>query len=168
MRRHGIPTITIQDVASVAEILGAIAVVASLVYLGRQIHQANAQSQADARYSFVDAYGQLNLTIAQNKELASIFRRGMQGSDLDEDEAIQFFTFLGQFLNTWSVLFDLHRENHLPESQWTVIRKDIITIITEPGGRKFWDEVGSLGVQEDFRVEVERILASGETSYRIG
>jgi len=137
------------------------------VYLGRQIHQANAQSQADARYSFLDAYGQLNLTVAENKNLASVFRRGMQGLDLDEDEAIQYFVLLGQFLNTWSVLFDLHAEGHLPSTQWIVIRKDIITMLSTPGGRAFWDDIGKLGVHDSFQNEVERILASKETSYKV-
>jgi hypothetical protein len=137
------------------------------VYLGRQIHQANAQSQADARYSFVDAYGQMNLSIAENKDLASVFRRGMQGMELDEDEAIQYIAFLGQFLNTWTVLYDLHVERHLPDTQWTVIRKDMITMLSTPGGLKFWNDVGKLGVHEKFQNEVETILASDEVSYKI-
>ena len=156
-----------EAVGGVAEILGAVAVVASLLYLGRQIHQANAQSQADARYSFLDAYGHMNLTMAENKGLASVFRRGLQGLDIDEDEAVQFLAFLGQFLNTWSVLFDLHEERQLPETQWAVIRKDIITLLTTPGGRLFWDDVGKLGVHDDFRNEVEKIMASGGTSYSV-
>ena len=143
------------------------AVVASLVYLGRQIHQTNAQSQADARYSFLEAYGQMNLTVAGDKDLASVFRRGMQGLELDEDEAIQYFAFLGQFLNTWSVLFDLHVERHLPDSQWIVIKKDIITMLSTPGGRAFWNDIGKLGVHNEFENEVENILASAETSYEI-
>ena len=141
--------------------------VASLVYLGRQIHQANAQSQADARYSFLDSYGQMNLTVAEDKDLASVFRRGMKGLDLDEDEAIQYFAIMGQFINTWSVLFDLHVERHLPDTQWIVIRKDIITMLSTPGGWTFWDDVGTLGVHDDFRNEIEKILASEETSYKI-
>ena len=109
----------------------------------------------------------MNLTVAEDKDLASVFRRGMQGLELDEDEAIQYLAFLGQFLNTWSVLFDLHVERHLPDTQWTVIRKDIITMLSTPGGRAFWDDVGKLGVHDDFHNEVEKILASEEISYKI-
>jgi len=109
----------------------------------------------------------MNLTVAEDKNLASIFRRGMQGLELDEDEAIQYIAFLGQFLNTWSVLFDLHVEGHLPDSQWTVIRKDMITMLSTPGGREFWNDVGKLGVHYDFENAVEKILASEETSYKI-
>ena len=103
--------------------------------------------------------------VAQDKDLASVFRRGMQGLELDEDEAIQYLAFLGQFLNTWSVLFDLHVERHLPDSQWIVIKKDIITIPSTLGGRAFWEDVGKLGVHDDFKNEIEKILASEETSY---
>tara|TARA_R110002096_G_scaffold57545_3_gene145925 strand:+ start:812 stop:1288 length:477 start_codon:yes stop_codon:yes gene_type:complete len=156
-----------QNLALFAEILGAVAVVASLVYLGRQIHQTNAQSQAAARYSFLEAYGQMNLTVAQNKDLASVFRRGSQGLELDEDEAIQFFFLLGQFLNTWSVLFDLHAERHLPDSQWIAIRKDMIALLSTQGGQAFWRVVGRVGVHDDFEREVERLLSSDESSYEI-
>jgi hypothetical protein len=89
--RFRITDLSIQDLASVAEILGAVAVVASLVYLGRQIHQTNAQSQADARFAC---------------------RRS-------------------------------------------------------PGGRAFWNDVGKLGVHNDFKNAVDKILASEETSYEI-
>jgi hypothetical protein len=109
----------------------------------------------------------MNLTLAGNKELASVFRRGMQGLDLDEDEAIQYLAFLGQFLNTWSVLFDLHVERQLPDTQWIVIKKDMITMLSTPGGRAFWDDVGKLGVHDDFHNEVEKTLASEETSYKV-
>jgi hypothetical protein len=137
------------------------------VYLGRQIHQTNAQSQADARYSFLDAYGQMLLAVAQDKDLASVFRRGMQGLELDEDEAIQYLAYLSQFMNTWSVLFDLHVEGQLPDSQWATIRKDIITILSAPGGRAFWNDVGKLAGHNDFEYAVEKILTSGESSYKI-
>ena len=81
---------------------------------------------------------------------------------------MQFFALTGQFLNTWSVLFDLHKDGLLPENQWTMVRKDIITMISEPGGRAFWETVGREGVHEDFGNAVDEVLASGETSYKMG
>jgi hypothetical protein len=109
----------------------------------------------------------MNMAVATSKELASIFRRGMLGQNLDEDEAVQYFALMGQFLNTWSVLFDLNTERHLPDAQWTAIRKDIITTLTTQGGRAFWDDVGRLGVHDSFHAEIEKMLAGGEESYKI-
>ncbi len=152
---------------AVGEIVGAVAVVITLLYLARQIHQANAQTQAQARYSFVEAYGHMNASITANKGVASVFRRGIKGLELDEDEYIQFFALLGQFLNTWSVLYDLHATDMLPENQWSMVRKDIITMMSEPGGRDFWERVGRLGVHEDFRDAVDEALTSGDETYEM-
>lgn len=152
---------------AIGEIVGAIAVVVTLLYVARQIRQANAQTQAQARYSFVEAYGHMNTSISGNKAVASIFRKGIKGLDLDEDEHIQFFALIGQFLNTWSVLYDLHEDGLLPENQWTMVRKDIITMMSEPGGRDFWERVGQFGVHADFRDAVHKALSSDETSYKM-
>ena len=152
-------------IGAIGELIGAVAVVVTLIYVARQIHQANAQTQAAARYSFIEAYGEMNTSITNNKEVASIFRRGFSGEPLDDGEHYQFFAPGRQFLNTWSVLFDLHEDGLLPENQWTMVRLDIITMISEPGGREFWNKYGRQAVHEAFRDAIDDVLASGETSY---
>ena len=58
-------------VGAIGEVVGAVAVVVTLLYVGRQIHQANVQTQARARYSFIEAYGEMNTSISSNREVAS-------------------------------------------------------------------------------------------------
>lgn len=122
-------------IGSTGEWAGAIAFVVSLLYVARQIRLANIQSQAAARYSFLNAYGQAHATVGQSKEAASVFRRGLDDGELDEDEQFQFIVLLGQYLNTWSVMYDLHKEGQLPDNQWNLIRLDIHAAFTTPGGR---------------------------------
>ena len=150
---------------AIGELVGAVAVVVTLLYVGRQIHQANTQTQASARYSFINAYGKMNASITENKDVASVFRRGMDGGHLDEDEALQFFALLGQFLNTWATMSDLHDNDLLPANQWTMVRMDIATMLNTPGGKKFWDEHGQFGVHKDFRNVVAKILSEDEAPY---
>lgn len=150
---------------AIGELIGAVAVVGTLIYVGRQIHQANEQSRSQARYSFIDAYGKMNASITENRAVASIFRRGMDGTNLDDDEAMQFFALLGQFLNTWATLSDLHDANLLPANQWTMVRLDITTMLQSPGGSKFWNEVGQHAVHEDFRNAVAKILSEDDAPY---
>jgi hypothetical protein len=152
-------------IGSTGEWAGAIAVVASLLYLARQIHLANLQSQAAARYLFLDAYGLANATIAASKESASVFQRGLEGKELVEGERMQFVALLGQFLNTWGVMYDLHQEGQLPESQWIVVRTDILASLTTTGGLQFWKEIGSLNVSQEFADWVHELLNGNETPY---
>ncbi len=152
-------------VASTGEWAGAIAVVASLLYLARQIHISNLQSQAAARYSYLDAYGMANATIAASKESASVFERGLEGGELVEGERLQFIVMLGQFLNTWGVMYDLHQEGQLPESQWVVVRSDIQASFSTEGGKRFWDEIGRLNVSPEFAKWVEELLKNSEPTY---
>jgi hypothetical protein len=69
--------------------------------------------------------------------------------------------------STRRVLYDLHADGMLPENQWTMFRKDIITMLTEPGGNDFWERVGQKGVHEDFRVAVNEALANDEVAYEM-
>ena len=154
-------------VSATGEWAGAIAVVASLLYLARQISLSNRQSQASARYSFLEDYGQANSAISGTKESASVFRRGLLGELTDDDEKMQFTVLLGQFLNTWSVMYDLHEEGQLPGNQWALVSSDIHACFATTGGRKFWEESGKLNVHSDFANYVDNLLGSQEPSYAI-
>lgn len=78
---------------------------------------------------------------------------------------MQFVALLGQFLNTWGVMYDLHQEGQLPESQWIVVRTDILASLTTKGGLQFWKEIGSLNVSQEFADWVHELLNGNETPY---
>ena len=152
-------------IGATGEWAGAIAVVASLLYLARQIHHSTKQAKAAARYSFLAAYGESNANIFQSKEASSVYRRGLEGEITDPDEAMQFTIMLAQFINTWNVLYDLHEEDELPENQWELVSKDIHAVYSTPGGRTFWEETGKPAMNQSFVNAVEKILASGDAPY---
>jgi hypothetical protein len=154
-------------VASTGEWAGAMAVVASLLYLARQIHLVNLQSRAAARYSFLDAYGIANATIAGSKESALVFEKGLRGDALDGGERMQFIVLLGQFVNTWGVMFDLHEEQLLPANQWTVVRTDILASLSTPGGLHFWKQIGKPNVSREFADWVDELLQGNEQPYQM-
>ena len=154
-------------IGAVGELAGTVAVVVSLIYLGRQIGLAAQQNQAAARYSFLSTYSQLNMTIAQNEQSASILRRGMDGETLNPDEHMQFTVQVGSFLNTWTVMFDLYNEKQLPENQWQLVESDIHSVFVTPGGRTFWDDIGRVNAHSEFVAFVDELLASKRQAYQL-
>jgi hypothetical protein len=152
-------------IASTGEWAGAIAVIASLLDLARQIKALNQQSRSAARYSFLEAYSNAHLAKEGSTQVASVFRRGLDDSGLSEDEQMQFSFQLGQFLNTWSVMFDLHEEGELPANQWYLVRSDIYAFYITPGGKRFWEELGRLNTHQSFVDYVDDLLESGLPSW---
>ena len=77
-------------IGAIAEALGAVAVIVSIVYLARQVRQTRVQLQAQAEDAITarsfDAY-----TPVYEGNNASIFRRGLTSpQELNEDEAFVF------------------------------------------------------------------------------
>ena len=147
----------------VAELLAAAGVIASLIYLSNEVRHNSRQSRATARYSFVEAYGQINLAVAQDKSVAAVLRKGLESSaELDADEKMQFFLIIGQYLNTWSVMVEIYEDGLLPETQWYTVRKDIVSVFKTPGGRSFWESNGRLSMGPAFASKIDKILEADD------
>ena len=154
-------------IGATGEWAGALAVVTSLIYLAIQVSHSNRQTQSAARYSFLDAYGKLHASLIENKDATAVYRRGLAGENLDEDESVQFFFSIGQWINTWGVMFELHCEGQLPESQWSTVRQDIYEMLSTPGGKKYWDRFGKDWMDPGFFKMVESLLESKEETHDI-
>jgi len=156
---------TLDQLAALAEILAAVAVVISLVYLAVQVRQSNRQGRAEARYAFVQATSDINLTIANDKQLASVWRRGLEAPDqLDPDETMQLWMFLGQSCNAWMVMYHLHLDGLLAPNQWHVVRNDVSAIMCSAGGRAFW-KIARDAFDPAFKTFIEEALAAGSQPY---
>jgi hypothetical protein len=80
-----------------AELIGAIAIVISLLYVGVQINQNTASSRAQAINQVNSQYGSLMSQIALNGELATIYRIATEGGELDPDQATRYRAYLSAF-----------------------------------------------------------------------
>ncbi len=81
----------------IAELIGAIAVVISLLYVGIQIKQNTASTRAQAINQVNSQYGSLMSQIALNGELATIYRIATEGGELDPDQATRYRAYLSAF-----------------------------------------------------------------------
>ena len=151
---------------NLGEFLGSILVLVTLIYLAIQTHSINRQSQAEARYAFVDSMADINVGIAQSKQTASVWRRGLDSiENLDDDERMQFFMFVGQYANSWAVMYQLHQDRLLPPTQWDIVRNDVVSILSTGGGRAFWKTGGESAFDAGFRRWVNAELEAGNRPY---
>ena len=109
---------------------------------------------------------QVNMVIAQSTERASIWRRGLESfEELTEDECMQFFMFVGRFSNLWSVMHQLHEDQLLPTQQWLLVRNDIVSILSDKGGKHYWENGGAAAFDAGSTDFVNSELANSDQPY---
>ncbi len=147
--------ISLQDLGSIGEFVGAVAVVVSLIYLAVQIRQNTRAVRAYSFHAATDSFNLLNTTIAHDESLARIFRLGSEElGNLNEDERVRFnFLFLGA-LRVFETLYYQNKQGTGDPALWTAETSTMIALLTAPGGREWW-ESNPLSITLEFRNFVE-------------
>jgi hypothetical protein len=131
-------------IGAIGEVAGAIAVFATLLYLSAQIRAANRQAELDSMRAVNQAMSSFTTTIASSKQVASVYRIGMETPDsLDPDEYAQFEMLILSFYDT---LEEWHRRLHETSrtrswrsTQIENLRNAISFMMSKPGSRRVWD-----------------------------
>lgn len=159
---------TLNNIYLVSQIIAVLLVAPTIIYLALQVRQNTAQLRAVARHQFLDSTGQMNAIGIADKTIASMYRRGLADmSSLDDDEQMQFFAFVGHFFQIYSVMFELHQDKLLPDSQWYAAKKDVLALLATNGGQSVWESFGREGLSPPFVRYVDALLVSGDSSFRL-
>ena len=123
---------------AIGELLGAGAVLITLIYLAVQIKQ-NTSAVATATYeSTMTGFNDINVVVAGNPALASVLDRGCQNPDsLTDEEVVQFNSLLRCYSNQWWKLFKLYERGSLPEAEWSIFAKEAAQFLDQPGCKPF-------------------------------
>ncbi|MBT8057979.1 MAG: hypothetical protein KJO33_00205 [Gammaproteobacteria bacterium] len=125
-------------IAAVGEMLGALAVLVTLLYLAVQIKQ-NTSAVATATYeSTMTGFNDINVVVAGNPALSSLIDRGCQNADsLNAEEAVQFNFLLRCYANQWWKLFKLYERGSLPGHEWRIFAREAAQFLDQPGCKPF-------------------------------
>jgi len=127
-----------EAISAVGEILGALAVLVTLIYLAVQIKQ-NTTAVATATYeSTMTGFNDINVVVAGDPALASLLDRGCQNPDsLNNQETVQFNFLLRCYSNQWWKLFKLYERGSLPAREWSIFAREAAQFLEQPGCRPF-------------------------------
>ncbi|NCF20023.1 MAG: hypothetical protein GWP63_17450 [Haliea sp.] len=118
--------ISLTDLGNLGEFVGAIAVVASLIYVGIQLRQNTAAIKITTAQAFTDTW--------------NVFFRGLRGtSHLKEGELVQFYAFLSQAFTTYQSFFIQRQKGVVDEGSWTSYVQAIIDLMSSKGVREYWE-----------------------------
>lgn len=139
------------QIASFAEVIGAIGVILSLVYVGRQLRQAGAQTVHD---NFSGWYS----SIQGDPELLGLSINGMKDyGSLTEVEKGRFIAMFMAFTSHSQNAFYKFKDGSLSPDLWRCWAHVSTNFLATPGGKAFWDERGYM-FSDRYRSHVESVI----------
>lgn len=142
-------------VGAVAELLGSIAVVATLIFLIKQIRTNSAMVQNATAQGAAEAVADWAQQLTENPELYGIYRRGLKDDpSLSREERGLFDLVLFQAFNSISSIYLQYKNGGFGEERWESEMRVFAVNFNTPGGRASWERQKHM-LDVNFRKEVE-------------
>ena len=123
---------------ALAELVGAVGVVASLLYVARQIRQNTNAMRATAHQEAISSLRDLN-NLLLSSDLVQLFQSGIEDFDtLDEPERRQFVVLAMDMLRSFESVHNQHAMGMLDDGAWQGWLKFITDYCTAPGIQRYW------------------------------
>ena len=130
--------IDIALIANIGEIIAAVMVVVSLIYVSLQIRQNTQTLKVTAAQSYVGMYNTITSDLT-NSELAVLWHKGMQDfASLEGGELVQFSAVAGQLMRVFESAFSQWRRGALENQLWLASERALKDSLAMPGFQQWW------------------------------
>lgn len=149
----------LEQLASLASVVSAVAVVASVIYASLQIRHNTLAVRASSFQQVVNSFAAISFDIARDNHLVDLYLRGGRAfASLGEAERAQYALMLLSFLRrAENVLFQTS-SRMLYTEHWSGIRESIREVMTPPGARDCWTGIRNR-LNPEFRAFVNSLIA---------
>jgi hypothetical protein len=147
------------EVSAIAQIIGSIAVVFSVLYLAIQVHQSTRIAKLAAQDAAATSLREVTKPFAENAELARIWRLGLESiEELSVEDQARFFHSTYQFLKAYETIHYHHLYGLMDEQIWQGWCGLLKHYIASPGIDRYWQLRHDLFSQrfQDFVGSLER------------
>ena len=155
-------------IGAIAELAGALGVVASLVYLGSQIRHGTKASNVEAKLTTTGMHASIVDMLIRDPALNDLFMRGI--ISIDELTPEELHRFSNLCLKTFWYFSAAHyqlRTGMLDDDNWFETKAILEFELAGPGVRSWWRRLGSKRFSGKFAEfvdsEIRAIESRGET-----
>ena len=128
-------------IGAIGEIIGAVAVVATLLYLSAQIRQSNRATKSASIQEAATAMNELNGWVVGDESLARIYRVGLANyADLNEDEAVRFSLLMLSAFHVFETIFLQNRVGTIESSVWDAETRSLRAMVAQAGCAHWWQQ----------------------------
>ena len=131
---------TLEQLGNIGELVGGIAVVASLLYVAVQLRQNTSITKSYARQSIAARASEFQLAVAQNDEILAVVTKLFRHEELSPNEEVRLHFFLGCLFRATEEAFLQHREGFLEDEYWNKRGNLMLNYLRYPGIFESWQD----------------------------
>lgn len=151
---------SIQDLGAIGELLGAAAVVVTLIYLARQIRENSHQVRISSITSINQLINEGFDPIYNNQAYSEVWFRGLESRELlDDFQRNLFDLFMARIMNSFCTALVQYQNDTLDETDFRRYVGVYRGIATSEGGRQWLQEIGLDMIGE----EAAAVLEAGKS-----
>jgi hypothetical protein len=115
------------------QIIGVLGVIGSLIFVGIQVRQNSVAVRAASNSTVAEAFRELNLVMASNKDLARVLATSQQDpTALDLTDKVVVFALWRAVFHCWSNAHRQHLNGTLDPALWQSVAQEISVIGKSP------------------------------------
>ena len=128
------------DWSVIAELVSALGIIITLIYLAIQVHQNTRQEEFQGLQAAILRFLNNVDGITKTEEDAEVFRRGLNHfSDLPAATQGSFHSKMHSLLHGFHSIWILYKSGILPEYELVAMRQIYVELLMSPGGRQWWE-----------------------------
>jgi len=151
-----------QDWGAIGDLIGGVAIIVSLVYVGVQIKQSTAAARAATNQAFSAQYANHMLPL-QNIDFRDVFMRGLTGLDqLDSGEQVAFFSYLNGVMRMFEAFYLQKRDGTFDSAVYDSWATQLVDMFGNSGAQEYW-MIRRHTFAPMFADHIEQLRANGES-----
>ncbi|MEQ1811980.1 MAG: hypothetical protein ABL889_18780 [Terricaulis sp.] len=130
---------TLENINYIAQTIGVFAILASLLFVARQLQQSQKIERAAAQRDLLARVSEFSWKITPIAAEGDLFVKGLM--DFDDAPARQqafFASALADFVFITESAFYMHKDGFLTDGTWRGIEGGALSLLRSPGGAQWW------------------------------
>ena len=154
---------TIQDLGSLGEFVGAVATVGTLIYLAIQIREHNLLSKRQALDTVLERATRWYEQFNQNPELLDVYLTARETfTSMEEREKWRFHTLMMPIFAMYEGGLESAKQHAVKDELVDAMKRAMWRELEFPGTRRWWDEMGADFFSHDFSKIVDDLIEENE------
>lgn len=156
--------LSLRDWAAIGEIVAALAVIVSLVFVVISVNRNTTELQAQNTNDLYDSLREIEMTVLADAELAEIVRLVEAGSfdSLSEAEAFRYTIFMVQHLSIWEQIYTRREDRSVSAEVYADWLEYFALFARQTLPRSVWEKRKAWFTDPAFQAEVESALSGSQ------